>query len=110
MRIPAVPHPLLTGAIGMALAGALFLSGPDTLWLPVAGLLALVALSWRRSPEPAEAAFTRRWVFPATLGVYAGAAVYFFTGALAYAGAAGCAVVAVVWLALYLRERADRPA
>ena len=110
MRTPGAPHPLLSGAIGMALAGALFVSGADTLWLPIAGLLLLTALSWRRSPDPAETAFTRRWVFPATLGVYAGAAVYFFTGALAYAGAAGCALVAAVWLALYLRERAGRPA
>jgi hypothetical protein len=93
----------------MALAGALFVSGADALWLPIAGLLVLVALSWRRSPDPAEAAFTRRWVFPATLGVYAGAGVYFFTGQLGYAGAAGCAVVAAVWLGLYLHERVGRP-
>jgi hypothetical protein len=37
--MPGAPHPLLSGAIGMALAGTLFVSGADTLWLPIAGLL-----------------------------------------------------------------------
>jgi hypothetical protein len=36
--------------------------------------------------------------------------VFFFTGSLGYTGAADCATVAAIWLALYLRERVGRPA
>jgi hypothetical protein len=102
-------HPLLSGAIGLALAAALFVVGGGPL-LPVLALLVLVAIALGRRPNPAEAAFTRRWVFPPVVGWYAGVGVYYFTHAPEVAGAVGSAVVAAIWLGLYVRERTGRPA
>jgi hypothetical protein len=102
-------HPLLSGAVALALAAALFLVGDGPL-LPVLALLVLVAVALGRRPGPAEAAFTRRWLFPPTVGWYAGVGVYLLTHALELAGAVGSAVVAAIWLALYVRERRGRAA
>jgi hypothetical protein len=100
-------HPLLAGAIGGGLAAAVFLARGAP-WVPLALLLALTAVQWRYRASPAEAALARRWLVPPTIGLYAGAAVYFFTGSPDAAGAGGCAVVAAIWLVLYARERLRR--
>jgi hypothetical protein len=97
-------HPLLAGAIGCGLVAALLLAR-DAPWLPLALLFALIAVQWRYRAPPAEAALARRWLVPLTIGVYAGAALYFFSGSLDVAGAGGCATVRTIWLALYARER-----
>ena len=58
----------------------------------------------RRRVDAAEAAYTRRWLLPPTLGGYLGCAVYVVRSP-ELAAAAACALTAAVWLALYVRER-----
>ena len=98
-------HQLVAAAVGVVLAGALFVVGPELAWLPIAGLVLLIAVGWRRRPEPSEAAYARRWLLPPGLALYGGVVVYALTRSPAVAGAAGCAGAAVAFLAIYLRER-----
>jgi hypothetical protein len=95
---------MLAGAIACVLTAAVFLEW-DAPWVPLVLLFALIAVQWRQRVSPDEAALVRRWLVPLTVGAYAGAALYFFTGSLDAAGAGGCAVVAAIWLSLYAWER-----
>jgi hypothetical protein len=99
-------HPLLAGALGLALAAAvLVLTGGPVWWLAMGLVLVLAAVQARRRVDPAEAAYTRRWLLPPTLGGYLGCAVYFVVRSTELAVAAALALTAAVWLALYVRER-----
>jgi hypothetical protein len=97
-----VLHPYLAGAAAAALVGALMLAPEGYRWAPAAGLLGLAALQWRR---PVPAAEARRWLLPPALGAFVVPLVLAATGDRALGVAAGCALVAAVWLALYARGR-----
>jgi hypothetical protein len=99
-------HPLLAGALGLALAAAvLVLTGGPAWWLAMGLVFVLAAVQVRRTVDPAEAAYARRWLLPPTLGGYLGCAVYFVARSAELAAAAACALTAAVWLAMYVRER-----
>src|SRR5919198_6040414 len=99
-------HPLLAGALGLALAAAvLVLAGGPAWWLAVGLMLVLAAVQARRRVGPTEAAYTRRWLLPPTLGGDLAFAVYVVVRSTELAVAAARAVTAAVWFALYVRER-----
>src|SRR5919204_1373071 len=99
-------HPLLAGALGLALAAAvLVLPGGPAWWLAMGLVFVLVAVQARRRVGPTEAAYTRRWLLPPTLGGYLACAVYALARSVDLAVAAGCALTAAVWLAMYVRGR-----
>jgi hypothetical protein len=105
-----VLHPYLAGAAAAALVGALVLAPEGYRWAAAAGLLGLAALQWRRPVPAAEARWVRRWLLPPALGAFAVPLVLAATGDRALGVAAGCALVAAVWLALYARGRPDTTA
>jgi hypothetical protein len=65
----------------------------------------LAAVQARRKADPAEAAYTRRWLLPPTLGGYLACAVYVVARSTELAVAAACGLTAAVWFAMYVRER-----